>query len=104
MAYTTELPEGGYCFDCRIAFVSERQADSHYNMTGHDVGWPFEYVNWPLATDVQTMPCPRCERGTVKHRTGDMWWQVQHLRCSWCRGTGRVLRKSPTHESPEDAA
>lgn len=34
--------------------------------------------------------CPRCENGTVTVHDGDMWWQVRKLRCSWCRGTGRV--------------
>jgi hypothetical protein len=35
-------------------------------------------------------------------RTGDMWWQVQNLRCSWCRGTGRIRgRTSATTRSDE---
>jgi ribosomal protein L37AE/L43A len=38
----------------------------------------------------KVIDCPRCEKGTVKRRTGDMWWQVQHLRCSYCGGTGRI--------------
>jgi ribosomal protein L37AE/L43A len=42
------------------------------------------------ADEEQSQTCPRCERGTVKRRTGDMWWQVQSLRCSWCRGTGQI--------------
>lgn len=48
-----ELPEGGYCFDCRIAFDDEKKADIHYAMTGHQIGWPFEDVDWPPATDDQ---------------------------------------------------
>lgn len=36
--------------------------------------------------------CPRCEKGTVKQypNQNPMWWEVQHLRCSWCGGTGRI--------------
>jgi hypothetical protein len=53
------IPEGGYCFDCRIAFADERQADAHYAMTGHQIGWPMEQVDWPYATTGQVAPMPR---------------------------------------------
>jgi len=52
------LCEGGYCFDCRIAFADEGRADAHYAMTGHQIGWPFEDVDWPLATEAQIYPGP----------------------------------------------
>jgi hypothetical protein len=51
-----DLPEGGYCLSgCRVAFSDEARADAHTHMTGHATGWPFEDVDWPLATYSQVM-------------------------------------------------
>lgn len=43
MSVEERLPEAGYCLEgCGLSFDTEHEANTHYALTGHMIGWPFE--------------------------------------------------------------
>jgi hypothetical protein len=45
------------CFECRLRMPSDKHADAHYHMTGHQMGWPLSAneMDWPVATEEQVV-------------------------------------------------
>lgn len=45
------------CFDCRLRMPDDKAADTHYAMTGHQMGWPLDVdeMSWPLASAAQVV-------------------------------------------------
>jgi DnaJ-class molecular chaperone len=49
-----------------------------------------------LPTNPSSVPCPHCVNGTITVDTGPLYWQVQTVTCSFCKGSGKLKPKPKT--------